>query len=193
MIRIFFYFLFFQLVLSSCKKNDTLKSNSDAYITYLIKKGEHYATNNNLTNLSELDTLKYLVVFDSSCIYQNMDTQNQYDINKLIGFSDCGTLHQENSARFGWNWLNGSIHLYAYCYNNGERKYEFLDTVELNKPYYLKLYLDNFSYYFFLKDKIYTMPRACSNGNKINGYQLFPYFGGDEVAPHDIRIKIKYL
>lgn len=185
------YLIITLLFFSACTKSKNKKDMSDGYISYLIKKGEHYSNNNTLTNLINLDTLKCLVIFNNSCIYKNIDSANQYDINKLIGFSDCGSLHQENSARFGWNWLNGSIHLYAYCYNNGERKYMFLDTIELNKPYYLKMYLDSSSYYFYLKDKRYTMSRFCSD-NKINGYQLFPYFGGDETAPHDIQIKIKY-
>jgi hypothetical protein len=28
---------------------------------------------------------------------------------------------------------------------------------------------------------------------KGQGYQLYPYFGGDETAPHDINIWIKNL
>jgi hypothetical protein len=34
------------------------------------------------------------------------------------------------------------------------------------------------------------MPRLAST-RKAKGYQLYPYFGGDEVAPHLINIWVK--
>ncbi len=34
------------------------------------------------------------------------------------------------------------------------------------------------------------MPRA-STTVKSSGYKLYPYFGGDEFAPHDVRVWIK--
>ena len=34
-----------------------------------------------------------------------------------------------------------------------------------------------------------VIPRACDMNYKR--YYLYPYFGGDEVAPHTIKIKIK--
>jgi hypothetical protein len=34
------------------------------------------------------------------------------------------------------------------------------------------------------------MPRAAATV-KAKGYRLYPYFGGDETAPHDITISIR--
>jgi hypothetical protein len=113
------------------------------------------------------------------------------DINKLIGFSDCNTHHQVNSARFGWNWMEGKLHLYAYCYNNGERSYKTLTTVPLGASQHLKMYLADNNYIFQVNGKNDTMPRSCSS-NTIAGYKLLPYFGGDEPAPHTVKIRIKY-
>jgi hypothetical protein len=36
------------------------------------------------------------------------------------------------------------------------------------------------------------LPRHCT-GSNYTRYKLFPYFGGDEVAPHRIKIKITEL
>jgi hypothetical protein len=36
------------------------------------------------------------------------------------------------------------------------------------------------------------MPRSSITA-KASGYLLFPYFGGDETAPHDMGIEIKDL
>ncbi|MGZ8542180.1 MAG: hypothetical protein ACXWV6_16125 [Chitinophagaceae bacterium] len=37
-----------------------------------------------------------------------------------------------------------------------------------------------------------TLPRGTTAA-KASGFQQYPYFGGDEVAPHDISIYIKPL
>jgi hypothetical protein len=42
-----------------------------------------------------------------------------------------------------------------------------------------------------VNEKEATLPRHCS-GNYTR-YKLYPYFGGDELAPHKIEIKITEL
>jgi hypothetical protein len=63
--------------------------------------------------------------------------------------------------------------------------------VELNKAYTYEIQLQDNKYMFLLNGNTVELPRHCSG--KGEGYQLYPYFGGDEVAPHDITIKIKQL
>jgi hypothetical protein len=48
--------------------------------------------------------------------------ENQYDINKLWGFSE-GINNQYNSARIGWSWNNDALRLYGYVYAKGVRHY----------------------------------------------------------------------
>lgn len=160
--------------------------------SYIIRKGNNYCDNNTYDILVEQPVIDIMVVFDSSCIYTNVDPVNQMDINKLIGFSDCNTHHQTNSARFGWNWQNDALHLHAYCYVNSERLYKDLGTVPLNEAQHLKMKVIDNGYLFELNEKTDTMLRNC-NGTSITGYQLLPYFGGDETAPQDITIRIKQL
>jgi hypothetical protein len=188
----------------SCKKESTkpeqppVTDTSDVkvdpykdYTTYTIRQGENYCDNNSYSIINSAASVDFLVVFDSSCIYTNTDPNNQLDINKLMGFSDCNTHHQVNSARFGWNWMEGKLYLYAYCYNNSVRSYKTLAAVPLNISHHLKMYVADNSYIFQVNGRNDTMPRFCS-GDAISGYKLLPYFGGDEPAPHTINIKIKY-
>ena len=185
---------------SSCIKETTPTQTPDApegnpykdYTTYTIRKGENYCDNNTYAIINGAASIDFLVVFDSSCIYTNADPLNQQDINKLMGFSDCNTYHQVNSARFGWNWMEGKLYLYAYCYNNSVRNYKTLAEVPLNVVQHLKMYVADNNYIFQVNGQNDTMPRFCAS-NTITGYKLLPYFGGDEPAPHTIKIKIKYL
>ena len=136
--------------------------------------------------------MRFQAIFDSSAIYRTATPENQYDINKLIGFSDCSSHHQTNSARFGWNWLNNALHIYAYDYVNGDRQAKELGTVELGVTNSFKIATSGNSYVFTLNGKEETMARHCAGGVGVS-YKLLPYFGGDEIAPHDIRIKVRFL
>jgi hypothetical protein len=52
--------------------------------------------------------------------------------------------------------------------------------------------IDGNKYVFTINGTAFNMPRA-SNTSTGKGYKLYPYFGGDELAPHDITIKIKEM
>lgn len=39
------------------------------------------------------------------------------------------------------------------------------------------------------RSAIVKMPRGCGSKKSV-GYKLFPFFGGDEVAPHEVKIEI---
>lgn len=154
---------------------------------FVILAGEHHST---LTyENTELESLKFKALFDSSAIYQNADPANQADINKLYGVSDCNSYHHTNSARFGWRWYENKLEIWAYCYENGQRKSSFVDTVALNQFHQYKISFEEKKYVFQLNDKLVEMPRLCEE--KAIGYKLFPYFGGDEAAPKDISIWIE--
>lgn len=156
---------------------------------YTIRKNEHHSIN----KIKKLSTsnLKFEAVFDSSAVYTTKKPANQGDINKLYGLSDCSSLHQSNSARFGWRWYQNRLEIHAYTYHKGSRNATFIAAVELGKPYVYELELHDSSYVFKVNAKQVSLPRACTG--VVDSYQLYPYFGGDEVAPHDITISIKDL
>lgn len=132
----------------------------------------------------------FTVRFDSSCIYQTRVPENQWDINKLYGFSDNNALHHQYSARFGWRWSEGALRLFAYTYNNGVRDSKEIGVVPIGKEIDCAIALTGGTYVFSAGENSVTMARQ-STTTTIKGYKLYPYFGGDEVAPHDVRIWIK--
>jgi hypothetical protein len=167
------------------------EQEENQYIThYLIAKGGHDA--NQLPSLKEkIGELKFQAKFDSTAIYTSQKANNQADINKLYGLSDCNSLHQVNSARFGWRWYNGQLQILAYTYNNKVRDFKLIGTASINAYHQYKIEFTATSYIFTLDNNTVTLPRNCSG--KASGYKLYPYFGGDEVAPHDVSIWIKDL
>ncbi|TLV03242.1 hypothetical protein [Dyadobacter luticola] len=179
------------LFATSCEWLGNSPSFSDDFITYTIQKGNHDPDNNINTPFTST-TLHFQALFDSTCVYQNAVVENQNDINKLYGFSDCSSTHQNNSARFGWNWREGALRIYAYIYVNGQRMEKELGTAELNEPTGFKIEAKDNSYIFTYRGVETTMPRHCSGGVGI-AYKLLPYFGGDETAPQLVRIKIRNL
>ncbi|WP_347159274.1 hypothetical protein [Pontibacter chitinilyticus] len=159
-------------------------------IMYLIPKGEHYATSHPF-KATTTTKLSFEVTFDSTAIYTSVAPENQGDINKLYGVSDCGVSHQTNSARFGWRWYNNQLEIHAYTYLNQVRQSKYIGTVELGQKNTCTLELCDGTYTFRLNGQQVELPRACTGAGA--GYQLYPYFGGDEVAPHAITIQLKEL
>ena len=177
--------------LTSCEWLGNSPSFGDDFITYDIRQGQHEPENNGQSIFTS-SSLRFQTIFDSTCIYNTISPENQFDINKLAGFSDCSSAHHENSARFGWNWMENALHIYAYVYAGGKRSDQHLGTVELGKSNSYRIAIVGNTYVFTLNGIDTVMPRQCSGGVGV-AYKLFPYFGGDEVAPHDMRIKIRYL
>lgn len=159
-------------------------------VTYLILKGEQYCQPNPLAFTTK-SKLSFAAMFDSSCIYKTVDPANQEDINKLYGFSDCGTHHLDNSARIGWRWSNDSLRIFAFVHNDGNMLFTEITTAKIGKVIKCSIVCRDTSYVFTVNGKTVSLPRHCS-GNYTR-YKLYPYFGGDEVAPHDIKIQLADL
>lgn len=161
----------------------------DPYEQFIIPKGKH-SQGIDLQFLQS-NVLSFQAIFNETAIYESKIPENQWDINKLLGFADCNSHHHQHSARFGWRWLDDNLEIFAYCYADGERMSEMIGILDLNKPGDFRLELTDDAYVFTLNHfPAVTMPRknTCDKGAY---YMLWPYFGGDEVAPHDIDIRLK--
>ena len=158
------------------------------FTKYTIAEGQQFC-NNNPYNTTSYSELKFIAKFDSSAIYKTIDPGNQDDINKLYGFSDNNAAHHQFSARFGWGWTNNALRLYGYIYNNGIRDSKELGTVAIGYENNCSIKVTPTAYQFSLNGKTDSMPRN-SKTVKAEGYKLYPYFGGDEQAPHVINIFI---
>lgn len=157
---------------------------------YTIAPGAHEADDNPF-HFETLHELKFKAKFDRSSIYMTVDPTNQNDVNKLLGYSDCGSFHEINSARFGWRWFNNQLEIMAYSYVNGIRPEPIcVAVVALNtvNSYSIKFHKDKYIFTVNDTNKV-EVPKSC-NYEGIR-YKLYPYFGGDETATHEIRIWIE--
>lgn len=159
------------------------------------------------------------VIFTESCKY-DIGNEDQNDINKLFGFGFFTfkiltrkkvnifgkkynvpwfrPMHHYNSIRFGWRYdLNlNKIEILYYYYQNGERKYGHILFIDIDSQHSYEILNNN--------DKNYILKVKNNNSNnnysfvninikpKKYGYLLKPYFGGNQKAPHDIKIEIDF-
>ena len=157
---------------------------------YRIGSGSHGRLH--LPCFTTSNSISFEVAFTESCKYDLFDN-DQLDINKLFGLSDCWSYHHRHSARIGWRWSEDidRFEVFAYWYNHKIwHGFQFELIAEL-LPYEnqkFKIVLDSYKYRFYVGDTdILNVPRSkgCKHGLK---YMLFPYFGGNETAPHDMTI-----
>jgi hypothetical protein len=167
-----------------------IETNATEYSTFTIQKGAHFCDQNPVRSITTSE-MKFLVKFDSSAIYQTELPENQYAVNKLWGFSE-GTDNHYNSARIGWSWTDNTLRLYGYAYVNGELHYQEIISVTIGPEITCSIKLAAETYLFTVNGVSVNLPRGTS-GSQAIGYQQYPYFGGNEVAPHLITILIKSL
>ena len=168
----------------SCTKID-----DNGFKVYKIKKGKHRSTVK--IQHTKKDSFDIQVKFNESAKYTSQHPENQLDINKIWGVSDCGTTHHKNSIRFGWRWdLNQEqIEILMYRRLLGEFDYKQLGYVNPGDINYMSLNITDSHYYMYLNGIVDSISRCCDEPKRR--YFLYPYFGGTEKAPHDIIIKIK--
>lgn len=156
---------------------------------FLIPKGSHYSSPMKV-DLFRGESLKFKAYFNESAKYIH-DDEDQLDVNKLFGTSDCGNLHKENSARFGWRWNKNRLEILGFTHVGGVFSFELIGSAELHRSHNFEISLsdDKSSYIFNFNGMKKTMPRGCQDP-QMKGYKLKPYFGGNKSAPHDILIKI---
>jgi hypothetical protein len=182
---------------SSCQKTiAALKDRvgntpTNVYIDHFIAKGEHSSNQNGYKPVSS-SQLNFVVKFDNSAIYQTDNASDQGDINKLYGFADNNEAHHINSARIGWRWYNNELQLFAYVYNNTVESNKFITAVPIGQEINCSIQVSGSNYVFTVNNNQVIMPRTATT-LQAEGYLLYPYFGGNETAPHDIHILIKEI
>jgi hypothetical protein len=172
------------VLFSSCEEE------ADLSRTFVVPQGDHYATPRLVQSLQS-NTLSFRATFNETAVYHFDDKGFQDSKNKLLGFSDCNSLHHENSARFAWQWYNDQLEIYAYCYVNGAREEKFIGTVNLHQENRYQLRVTDNSYVFQLNNQEPVSIGRGSTCDKGLYYMLWPYFGGTIPAPHDVSIKVK--
>jgi len=159
---------------------------------YTIKKGSHYS-GFHLSPFYDKNIAKYEVVFSKSCIY-DLQNQDQYDVNKLFGLSYG--YHHIDSVRFGWRADGDKIEISAYCYRDGERLIKEMCHIDIDKPYLFEIKNIGSYYELELKDEssgFFSYARIAKPAIIKLGYRLFPYFGGNQIAPHEMEILMRKI
>ena len=174
----------------SCDKLNIVNKDGEGFITYKILKGQQSSSPAQYKYYSSLTEMKFTAKFDSSAIYATVNPTNQLDINKLYGFADDDKQHHASSARIGWRWYTNRLELFGYVYNDSVRTTQLITQVPLKTDIPCSIKVDGTRYVFTANGTQITMPRTAKTPTG-KGYRLYPYFGGDEMAPQDITIQIR--
>ena len=167
--------------------------------TFKIKKGKQRSGFHFGFTFKKIITFE--ASFDEGCLYEfPVGDKDREDINKLFGISTTW-FHHRQSARIGWRCLdNKNIELLTYSYNDGVRKneeHDILGTVKPNQKFKCQIEDLEQKYLFkFMKEGDYSYVTAFDLKKPdwfIFHYFLWPHFGGDKMAPQDMKIKIERL
>jgi hypothetical protein len=154
---------------------------------YTIPKGKHRCKPLRLGFWFGRDTFRWKVKFAPSCKY-DLKSVDQFDINKLVGVGFLPT-HHKDSARFGWkyNTKTDLIELFAYCYIDGKRQSKYICDIVSGSDISVSLQIMPSAYIF---QAGLTMVTIKHHHQKRFCYRLGAYFGGNETAPHEMKINI---
>ena len=154
---------------------------------YTINKGSHRSTW--LPKFTLLNNAFISFAFETDPSYILENKQDQEDTNKIFGISD-GWHHHQHSVRIGWryNTSDGKATYSVYYYRDGEHYTEDLGPLKINQDIYACIEIKKDCYKVTTIDKQVEIPRT----SKWFGprYFLYPYFGGQQVAPKQFKIKI---
>lgn len=166
---------------------------------YVIEEGDHFSNHGFHIGLTFKNRIRFKAKFDSSCVYDLKDKHgydHNYDINKLFGFSTTYN-HHNQSGRVGWRCLdNKTIQLVTYTYNNHHRLPEsILGTVNVGDEFECSIEDIETDYIYTLKYNGETVvTRTPKQPDKVLfKYLLWPYFGGNNPAPHKMTIYIERM
>jgi len=154
---------------------------------YTIQKGSHRSTWLPKFNTNTIINFKFKFLSDPSYILGNK--LDQEDTNKIFGISDSW-YHRRHSVRLGWRYddkLQKSI-LCVYYYRDSKHYTQDLGEMYQDKTYYgfISMYKDE--YMIACLGDVITIPRTSKWWGPR--YLLFPYFGGQQVAPKQFKIEL---
>ena len=160
---------------------------------YIIKQGRHYASGwlGRLLNIHcNLESIYIDGKFDESCWYEPRNNDDKTDLNKLFGLG-FGLSHHKNSVRFGWrpNFREkGKIDIYAYVYDKSSDEHisKYINSVLCDDQFLLIIKLRCDDYLLTVNNKSVEIYN-CEQ-DPCWGFYLYPYFGGNNTAPHDMTI-----
>ena len=134
--------------------------------------------------------------FRTECWWAPPRNNDDGDLNKLAGIG-YGTNHHNNSVRI--TWLpdfdhQGVIKLYGYTYDERKTDPKFASQhicdVNVMQPCTASIVSQNNKYTITVNGSSITMDNSITDPNLC--FRLYPYFGGNNTAPHDMTIELEY-
>lgn len=172
-------------------------------MNYTIKQGNHYASEMNLRPPHfNLKSLSFSVTMEENCLY-NLGNENNKDINKVYGVT-WGLDPLNNSFLIGWNCFkqNGLTQFFHYSNNHflrnpapsepHDKTLLFEAPVKTTQRFSLFIDRPNNKVHVGSENVIVSVPYNFNNV-PIWGYYNRPYFGGNQVAQHDMNLEIIHI
>ncbi len=130
------------------------------------------------------------IIFDNSCLYDLKDIDN-WDANKLFGVSTSWN-HMIQSARIGWRCLdNENIEILTFVHENHHfLEAQVLGSVKPGEKFNAKITVEDYKFIFnFKKGDIQNLIEISKKEKSWKfKYKLYFYFGGNEPAPHNMKV-----
>ena len=151
-----------------------------------IPKNDHYSAR--IIKKYNQNILTFAYRFDETAIY-NLNGIDHFDTNKLLGFK-YGLNPRKNSFRIGWRWSleDEYVIIAAYSYIDGIRSIKDIGYCFINEIYSAEIEETHEEVIYRFKDLTHRVSKSGNESGKK--YYSFPYFGGNQKAPHDINIEI---
>ena len=167
---------------------------------YLIKNGNHYCSISIFERIGgigwKITSLSMRFSFHNECWWAPPRNNDDNDLNKLAGIG-FGFNHQNNSVRLAWVpdfTTQGVIKIYGYTYD--EKKvapkftFQYITSVHVGEICEARIESHG-NYAITVKGVTINMDNIKADPNLC--FHLYPYFGGNNTAPHDMTIDLEFL
>lgn len=193
-----------------------ISTHTNIFTEYIIEKNNHYSYDNadlfrwrRKFDFTVANELTFQCVFGRGCNHQPIKGEDKYDINKLYGVS-FSLDPRDNSIRIGWRYdeEKAKIKIYVYAHYDrstiikelgevrlGERflcSLDFIKTVDSDGLNRVLCSLHKYNEQQRLESTSTFTSKARFNRLGVK-FKLYPYFGGNQVAPNDMKILIKTI
>ena len=154
---------------------------------HTIHKGTHKPLR--MPKLCTSKDIRFRVRFNETARY-DIGFLDQEDWNKLFGIGYFPH-HQLDSVRVAWryNIVTDKIELGAYWYNSGVRFDRYMTSIDIGEDVLIGLHRRSEGHHYIMMGSI-CLKHVQVSSDHI-GFWLLPYFGGNQTAPHDIKIEMR--
>lgn len=165
---------------------------SGRWIEYTTYEGQHGSVPKIINRVNSVDsilTLEFQFCFPDSTFAYDIG-EEQSDWNKLFGVVPFFNYIHNNSYRFVWRYLNGELQIGYYSYVNSPYVIKgLMGVIETGRVYDAKIIVTPGRIIYSLNDETIELEQKAEVFT--TWHIATPWFGGSEVAPHDVNISIK--